>query len=201
MELSYHGDIILEGKGPQNVLFLSWRISQVGLFSSWEGVSTKIHCSDNHNRIFSSTIWKKEGEKKSRVSFRTSSWQIFIWLFLGKTVIPQENFHFKKKNFHRKLTLMEKRLVTATKDKTPGLSQGKVNAEATGPGVPQSSFRITGRAHPLAVMFILLQLFCPRRPSPLQGKNCLSLYVVHSPLQHVCLRLSTLQQQHYLLLL
>lgn len=118
-----------------------------------------IHLSDNQNRIFSSTTWKKEGGKKSNESFRTSSWQILIWLFLGKTVIPQENFYFKKKHFHWKIILMEKPWATATKDKTTGFSQGEVNAKASGLGLPQSSCRIMGTMPPFAVMFALLQFF------------------------------------------
>lgn len=170
-------------------MFYSWvgRISQMGLFSSWEGLSTKIHFSDNQTRIFFFNYLEKEGEKKSKEYFRTSSWQILIWLFLGKTVIPQENFHFKKKEFPLKNHSDEKRLATATKANTTGLSQGKVNAKARGLDLPQSSCRIVGTVHPFAMMFLLLQLFCLHRPSPLQGRNRLSLYVVHSLLQHVFL--------------
>lgn len=142
-------------------MFYSWagRNSEVCIVSSWEGLSTKIHVSDNQNRIFSSTTWKKEGGKKSNESFRTSSWQTFIWLFLGKTVIPQENFHFKKKHFHWKIILMEQRRGTAMKDKTTGFSQGEVNAKASGLGLPQSSCRIMGTTPPFAVMFALLHFF------------------------------------------
>lgn len=83
---------------------------------------------------------------------------------------------------------MEKCLAMATKDKTTDLSQGEVNAKASGLGLPQSSCRIMGTTPPFAGMFVLLL----HRPSslpraPLQGRNCLSLCVMHSLLQHMCL--------------
>lgn len=107
-----------------------------------------------------------------------SSGQIFIWLFLDKTVIPQENFHFKKNNFHWKIILMEKGLAMATKDKTTDLSQGEVNAKASGLGLPQSSCRIMGTTPPFAGMFVLLLHRPSALPAPPSGQE-LSLIVCH----------------------
>lgn len=83
---------------------------------------------------------------------------------------------------------MEKHLAMVAKDKTTGFSQGEVNAKASGLGLPQSSCRIMDTISPFAGIFVLLQIFAYVHHSlALQGRNCLSLYVVHSLSPHVCL--------------
>lgn len=110
MELPHHEVIITWGeRGPK--MFYSWvgikkPNSQVGLFSPWEGVSTKIHLLDNQNGNFPSTSYKKE--KKGVKSLPEPAVEKYwFWLFLGKTVIPKENFYFKKKSRHWEIIPME----------------------------------------------------------------------------------------------
>lgn len=80
------------------------------LFSSWEGVSTKVHLSDNQNGIFSSTSQKKEKKKKNKKrAFQNlqlgNTWFYFPWV---KQLFPRIFFFFsKKKSFHWKTIPME----------------------------------------------------------------------------------------------
>lgn len=90
----------------------------------------------------------------------------FSWL---KQLLPKKILISRKRTSNKKIILMEKHLAMATKDKTTGLSQGEVNAKASGLGLPQSSCRIMGTMPPFAVMFVLLQSFAYVEPPLLRA--------------------------------
>lgn len=163
MELSYHDDIITWGKGTPKCSILDLEESAKWVFFPHEMVLPQKYTSQiTKTEFFIQLPGKRRG--KERV-MSLSEPALGKYLFLGgKTVIPQENFHFKKKNFHWKIILMEKRLAMAPKDKTAGLSQGEVNAKASGLILPQSSCRIMGTTPPFSVKLILLQFFAHVHP-------------------------------------
>lgn len=63
-------------------------------------------------------------------------------------------------------------------------ARGRGIPRFSGLGLPQSSCTIMDKLLPSSTTLFLLQPFCLRRPSTLQGRDCLSLYVVCSLLHH-----------------
>lgn len=145
----------------------------------WQKFISHINEMENVHRLGR----KRRGKKKKR----KKKWRVFQNQQLGNTCF---DFSWVNQLFPMKIFLSRKRVSTekSFRWKTPGHGykgsdhwpqpgEGECQGQRAG---SQSSCTIMGKALPFSAMPFLLQPFCLCRPSTLQGRNHLSLYVVRS---------------------